>query len=252
MGPHQKTFGGGTVPLDLDPVDWAVSPLPVEYALGVRIMTERAQRIADGAAPELVWLLGHPPIYTAGTGTKTGDLRNPQRFPVHQTGRGGRVTYHGPGQRVAYVMLDLRRRGADVRAFVHALENWLIETLAALGVKGETRPERVGIWVRRPESNTDAEDKIVAIGLRVSRWVSLHGVSLNVDPDLGHYDGIVPCGIAEHGITSLADLCTPAPMEVVDNALRTAFEHRFGATRNADDPLASTHVTSPASSRTRS
>lgn len=246
MKPLHDTFDGRGAPLDLKPVDWAISPLPVDYALGVRTMTDRAQRIAHGAAPELVWLLEHPPIYTAGTGTKPNDLRNPQRFPVHQSGRGGRVTYHGPGQRIAYIMLDVKRRGADVRAFVHALEQWLIDSLAALGVKGETRPGRVGIWVRRQEREALAEDKIAAIGLRVSRWVSLHGVSINVDPNLGHYDGIVPCGIAEHGVTSLADLGSPTSMETVDNALRTAFEHRFGATRDANDPLSSTLLASSA------
>ncbi len=251
MKPHHTTFDGRAAPLDLDPVDWAHSALPVEYDLGVRTMTQRAKCIARDAAPELVWLLEHPPIYTAGTSTKAEDLRNPQRFPVHQTGRGGRVTYHGPGQRGAYVMLDLKRRGSDVRAFVHALEQWLIDTLASLGVKGETRPGRVGIWVRRPERDARAEDKIAAIGLRVSKWVSLHGVSLNVDPNLAHYDGIVPCGIAEHGVTSLADLRSPTSIEVVDNALRAAFEHRFGATRNVDDPLSSALLTSPTPTGTR-
>jgi lipoyl(octanoyl) transferase len=245
MKPLHNTLDGRGVPLDLEPVDWAVSPLPVDYPLGVRTMADRAQRIARGVAPELVWLLEHPPIYTAGTGTKPDDLRNTQRFPVHQSGRGGRVTYHGPGQRIAYVMLDVKRRGADVRAFVHALEQWLIESLAALGVKGETRPGRVGVWVRRQDREAGGEDKIAAIGLRISKWVSLHGVSINVNPNLGHYDGIVPCGIADHGVTSLADLGSPAPMETVDNALRTAFEYRFGATHNADDPLSSRLLASP-------
>jgi len=251
MKPHQTTFVGRAAPPDPDPVEWALSAHPVEYDLSVRIMTQRAKCIARGEAPELVWLLEHPPIYTAGTSTKAEDLQNPRRFPVHQTGRGGRITYHGPGQRVAYVMLDLKRRGADIRAFVHALEQWLIDTLAALGVKGETRPGRVGIWVRRPEGGAGAEDKIAAIGLRVSKWVSLHGVSLNVNPNLAHYDGIVPCGITEHGVTSLADLRSPASMEVVDNALRAAFEHRFGATRNVDDPLSSALLTSPTPTGTR-
>ena len=247
MTPHDSTFNDRLAPPDHNPVDWALSARPVEYDHGVRIMTQRARCIARREAPELVWLLEHPPIYTAGTSTKAEDLKNSRRLPVHQTGRGGRVTYHGPGQRVAYVMLDLKRRGADARAFVHALEQWLIDTLAALGVEGETRPGRVGIWVRRPEMGAEAEDKIAAIGLRVSKWVSLHGVSLNVDPDLAHYNGIVPCGIAEHGVTSLADLRAPASIEVVDNALRTSFEDRFGATRDANDPLSSKVMMSPMS-----
>lgn len=251
MTQHHSSFDGRAMSLELDPVDWTVSRVPVEYADGVRTMTERAQHIARGLAPEFVWLLEHPPLYTAGTSTKVDDLRNPLHFPLHQTGRGGRVTYHGPGQRIAYVMLDLKQRGGDVRSFVHALESWLIDTLATLGVKGETRPGRVGIWVRRPEKDACAEDKIAAIGLRVSNWVTLHGVSLNVAPNLAHYDGIVPCGITEHGVTSLADLRSPAPMEVVDNALRDAFERHFGATRSVDDPLASTLSTFPISSGAR-
>jgi lipoyl(octanoyl) transferase len=246
MKPNSNTFDGRAAAQRDEAVDWAVTQLPVDYALGVRTMTHRAQHIARGTAPELVWLLEHPPIYTAGTGTKPDDLHNPRRLPVYQSGRGGRVTYHGPGQRIAYVMLDLKCRGADIRAFVHTLEQWLIESLATLGVKGETRRGRVGIWVRRPEKGTGVEEKIAAIGLRVSKWVSLHGVSINVDPNLTHYDGIVPCGIAEYGVTSLADLGSRLPMETVDNALRTAFEHRFGATRNADDPLSSAHLTSTA------
>ena len=251
MTQDRSAFDGRAISLEFDPVDWTVSPVPVEYADGVHTMTERAQQIARGLAPEFVWLLEHPPLYTAGTSTKVGDLRNPLHFPLHQTGRGGRVTYHGPGQRIAYVMLNLKQRGADVRAFVHALESWLIDTLATLGVKGETRRGRVGIWVRRPEKDACAEDKIAAIGLRVSNWVTLHGVSLNVDPNLAHYDGIVPCGITEHGVTSLADLHSPAPMEVVDNALRDAFERHFGVTRSVDHPLASALSTSPISSGAR-
>jgi lipoyl(octanoyl) transferase len=199
-------------------------------------MQERALLIAAGRAAELVWLLEHPPIYTAGTGARPEDLLAADRFPVHATGRGGRLTYHGPGQRVAYVMLDVKRRGGDVRAFVAGLERWIIDTLADLGVGGETRVGRVGVWVRRPERHEGAEDKIAAIGLRVTRWVSLHGVSLNVDPDLDHYAGIVPCGIAEHGVTSLSDLGLPAVMEVVDKALRRHFESTFGPTVDASAP----------------
>lgn len=221
------------------PVEWAVSPALVEYPDGVRVMHARAAAIAAGNEPELVWLLEHPPIYTAGTSARDDELLVPDRFPVHRTGRGGRLTYHGPGQRIAYVMLDLKRRGGDVRAFVSLLEDWLIGTLAELGVTGETRRERVGVWVRRPDKGEGVEDKIAAIGLRVTRWVSLHGISLNVDPDLGHYGGIVPCGIGDHGVTSLADLGVERNMEAVDNALRAHFERRFGATLDAPAPFES-------------
>lgn len=219
------------------PVEWGVSRLPIEYPDGVTAMQERGARIAAGTAPELVWLLEHPPLYTAGTSAREDELLTPGRFPVYPTGRGGRLTYHGPGQRIAYVMLDLKRRGGDVRAFVASLERWLIDALADLGVSGETRGDRVGVWVRRPERSKDAEDKIAAIGLRVTRWVSLHGISLNVAPDLTHYAGIVPCGIAGHGVTSLADLGVTASMEVVDNALRGRFERVFGPTIDASAPL---------------
>jgi lipoyl(octanoyl) transferase len=215
-------------------VAWAVSRQPVDYPEAVRAMEARAARIATGETPELVWLLEHAPIYTAGTSARSGELLTPERFPVIPTGRGGKFTYHGPGQRVAYIMLDVRQRFGDVRSFVAALEDWLIDTLADLGVKGERRKGRIGIWVRDEASG--AEDKIAAIGLRLKRWVSLHGVSLNVSPDLSHYDGIVPCGIAEHGVTSLARLGHTIPMELVDNALKRQFERRFGATRPADAP----------------
>jgi lipoyl(octanoyl) transferase len=212
------------------PIEWAFSRAPVDYTDAVRAMQERAAAIAGGEASELVWLLQHPAIYTAGTSARDEELLAPGRFPVFRTGRGGRLTYHGPGQRIAYVMLDVKARGGDVRAFVGKLEDWLIGTLADLGVIGETRPDRVGVWVRRPERGRDQEDKIAAIGLRLSKWVSLHGISLNVCPELAHYDGIVPCGIAGHGVTSLADLGTGHAMEVVDNALRRHFERRFGPT----------------------
>jgi lipoyl(octanoyl) transferase len=191
-------------------------------------MNARAQLIRDGRARELIWLLEHPPLYTAGTSAKPQDLLDPDRFPVFQSGRGGQFTYHGPGQRVAYVMLDLKRRGNDVRAFVSALEQWMIDTLAAFNVKGETRPDRIGIWVRRPTLGKEREDKIAAIGLRVTRSVTTHGVSLNVEPELSHFSGIVPCGIREYGVTSLTDLGLPVTMMDADLALRHSFEKLFG------------------------
>jgi lipoyl(octanoyl) transferase len=201
-------------------------------------MKARAAAISAGQAGELVWLLEHPPLYTAGVSARPQDLLDPERLPVFQSGRGGQFTYHGPGQRVAYVMLDLNRRGRDVRAFVRSLEAWVIEALAAVGVRGETRPGRVGVWVeRRAPGGAPREDKIAAIGVRVSRWVSFHGISLNVEPDLGHYAGIVPCGVLEHGVTSLADLGLVVSMEEADAALRTAFERVFGPTRPAAAPI---------------
>jgi lipoyl(octanoyl) transferase len=200
-------------------------------------MDARASTIADGTAPELVWLIEHPPLYTAGTSARPEQLIS-ARFPVHPTGRGGQFTYHGPGQRVAYVMLDLKRRGPDVRRFVATLEAWVIRTLATFNVAGERREDRVGVWVRRPEKGADREDKIAAIGIRVKRWVSLHGISLNVDCDLTHYAGIVPCGVNEtrFGVTSLVDLGIPATLPDADIALRREFEPLFGATsvRGAD------------------
>ena len=217
-------------------VEWAVSEEPVDYLEAVHVMEARAAEIAAGAAPELVWLLEHPPIYTAGTSARASDLIAPDRFPVLPTGRGGKFTYHGPGQRVIYVMLDVKGRFGDVRGFVAALEAWIIGALAELGVKGETRPGRVGIWV--PDEKRGSEDKIAALGFRLKKWVSLHGISLNVRPELSHYDGIVPCGIAEHGVTSLARLGQIASMEVVDNALKTEFERRFGPTRPVRATLA--------------
>jgi len=212
------------------PVEWVVSARPVDYALALAFMEARVDAIAAGRARERVWLLEHPPVYTAGTSARSEDLIAPGRFPVHRVGRGGQYTYHGPGQRVAYVMLDLKSRGGDVRAFVTALEEWLIATLAQFGVSAERRAGRVGVWVARPDKGEGAEDKIAAIGIRLRRWVSFHGVSLNVAPELEHYSGIVPCGVSEHGLTSLADLGVAADMADVDAALRCVFERLFGAT----------------------
>ncbi len=210
------------------PVAWMVAREPVSYDAASAYMAERVIAIAADTAPELVWLLEHPPLYTAGTSAKPEDLIVPARLPVHHTGRGGQFTYHGPGQRIAYVMLDVKTRGGDVRAFVRLLEDWIIATLDAFGVKGETRPDRVGVWVRRPEKGTGAEDKIAAIGIRLKRWVSLHGLSLNVEPDLEHFSGIVPCGITGHGVTSLADLGRIVSVPEVDMALREAFLRVIG------------------------
>jgi lipoyl(octanoyl) transferase len=210
-------------------VEWRVSDVPVDYLEAVAAMEARAAAIADGTANELVWLLEHPPLYTSGTSGKAGDLLDP-RFPLFATGRGGQVTYHGPGQRVAYVMLDLKRRRPDVRAYVAALEEWIIRTLAAFNVRGERREDRVGVWVRRPDKGTSCEDKIAAIGVRLKRWVSFHGISINVEPDLSHFSAIVPCGVADprYGVTSLADLGHTATLPDVDIALGRAFEEIFG------------------------
>jgi lipoyl(octanoyl) transferase len=210
------------------PVAWEVTGPLTDYAGAVERMEREAGAIAAGEAPERIWLVEHPPLYTAGTSARPGDLLDAERFPVHRTGRGGQFTYHGPGQRVAYVMLDLGRRGQDVRAFVTGLESWIIATLAEFGVAGETRPDRVGVWVRREGGR---EDKIGAIGVRVRRWVTFHGMALNVAPDLAHFSGIVPCGVRGHGVTSLADLGVAAPMADVDAALRRCFEPIFGPTR---------------------
>jgi lipoyl(octanoyl) transferase len=218
-------------------VAWAVSSGRVPYADAVRAMEHRAEAIARGAERELVWLLEHPPLYTAGTSARDADLLNPDRLPVFRTGRGGRFTYHGPGQRVIYVMLDVKRRSGDVRAFVSALEGWIIGALADLGIAATTRPGRVGIWVPRADAEGAYDDKIGAIGLRLRKWISLHGASLNVSPDLAHYGGIVPCGISGHGVTSLAALGSNVTMEVVDNALRRHFERRLAPTITARDPL---------------
>jgi lipoyl(octanoyl) transferase len=206
------------------PVAWRVSGERVGYDSALAAMDARADAIARGEAFELVWLLEHPPLYTAGTSARASDLVEPGLFPVHRSGRGGQYTYHGPGQRVGYVMLDLRQRGADLRAYVHALEEWLIRTLARFGIAGERREGRVGIWV---DEGGGRESKIAAIGVRVRHWVSFHGVALNVDPDLGHYRGIVPCGISEHGVTSLARLGVTADLPAVDAALRATFNEVF-------------------------
>lgn len=222
---------------DADPVEWAVSDRPVPYAEALSLMETRVAAIAAGEARELVWLLEHPPLYTAGTSAAPEELVDPGRFPVYVAGRGGRYTYHGPGQRIAYVMLDVRRRGGDVRAFVAELEGWVIDVLDTFGVRGELREGRVGVWVRRPDKGPGVEDKIAALGLRIRRGISFHGISLNVEPDLDHFSGIVPCGIAEHGVTSLADLGRVVAMWDVDIALRQRFEERFGATSLAPDPM---------------
>lgn len=217
------------------PVEWVVADGLVGYDDAVAEMELRAGLIADGLARERVWLVEHPPLYTAGTSAKDEDLIAPERFPVHRSGRGGQFTYHGPGQRVAYVMLDLKRREPDLRRFVAALESWLIATLDGFNIRGERREDRVGVWVRRPEKAEGAEDKIAAIGIRVRRWVSFHGISLNVEPELSHFDGIVPCGVSEHGVTSLVDLGLPLTMTDVDSVLRAEFERIFGPTDVAMD-----------------
>ena len=216
-------------------VRWRISDGLLPYEDAVAEMEREVAAIADGKADELVWLLEHPPLYTAGTSADVADLIEPERFPVFATGRGGEYTYHGPGQRVAYVMLDLKRRRQDVRAYVAALEELVIRTLDSMNVKGERREDRVGVWVRRPErpllpDGTMAEDKIAALGIRLRRWVSFHGLSINVDPDLSHFSGIVPCGISAYGVTSLVDLGLPVMMTDVDMRLRESFEDVFGAT----------------------
>ncbi|MEZ5841104.1 MAG: lipoyl(octanoyl) transferase LipB [Hyphomicrobiales bacterium] len=217
-------------PLDGPPVEWRVSDEPVAYPDALAFMEARVADIRAGNAAECVWLLEHPPLYTAGTSADRNELVEPDRFPVFEAGRGGRYTYHGPGQRIAYVMLDLRRRGGDVRRFVFTLEEWLIATLWRFHVRGERRGDRVGVWVRRPERGEGTEDKIAALGIRVRGGITFHGVSLNVDPDLTHFAGIIPCGIAEHGVTSLEDLGQITATAEVDTALRAEFERLFGPT----------------------
>ncbi|WP_275790863.1 lipoyl(octanoyl) transferase LipB [Pararhizobium gei] len=217
------------------PVRWRIAPALVAYEDAIETMEREAAAIAAGEADELAWLIEHPPLYTAGTSADAADLVMPGRFPVFQTGRGGEYTYHGPGQRVVYVMLDLKRRRQDVRAFVAALESLVIDTLARMNVTGERREDRVGVWVRRPErpplaDGSMAEDKIAAIGIRLRKWVSFHGLSLNVDPELDHFGGIVPCGIRGYGVTSLVDLGLPVMMTDVDVRLRQSFEEIFGPT----------------------
>ncbi|WP_293676681.1 lipoyl(octanoyl) transferase LipB [uncultured Phenylobacterium sp.] len=214
---------------------WAVSRGLVDYPAAVTAMEARAAAIAEGKAGELVWLLEHPPLYTAGVSAKPDDLLQPDRFPVHQSGRGGQFTYHGPGQRVAYVMLDLTRRRRDVHAFVAALEAWVIGALDRFNVAGEVRQGRVGVWVEHGAPRR--EDKIAAIGVKLRRWVSFHGVSLNVEPDLAHFSGIIPCGVTEHGVTSLVDLGLPVAMDEADAALRASFAEVFGPATDAEPPL---------------
>jgi lipoyl(octanoyl) transferase len=220
-----RPSGGGEV-------EWRIAPAPVPYPDAVAEMESRVAAIAAQTAPELVWLLEHPPLYTSGTSGKVGDLLDP-RFPMFATGRGGQLTYHGPGQRVAYVMLDLKRRRPDVRAYVAGLEEWIIRTLAAFNVRGERREDRVGVWVKRPDKGAGFEDKIAAIGVRLRRWVSFHGIAINVEPELSHFSAIVPCGVvdARYGVTSLVDLGLPLTMEDVDIALRQAFAEVFGDTK---------------------
>jgi lipoyl(octanoyl) transferase len=213
-----------------EPVEWQVTTGLTPYEDAVAFMEARVAAIAAGEAGELVWLVEHPSLYTAGTSATAQDLVMPDRFPVFRTGRGGQYTYHGPGQRVAYVMLDLARRGQDVRAFVAGLEDWLIAALDQFNVRGERREDRVGVWVRRPEKPAGTEDKIAAIGIRVRKWITFHGLSLNVEPDLEHFTGIVPCGVSQHGVTSLVDLGLPVTMMDADVALRTTFEQVFGPT----------------------
>jgi lipoyl(octanoyl) transferase len=212
--------------------DWRISEGPVPYEEALGAMERRVADIRAGAARELVWLLEHPPIYTAGTSAKPADLLQPMRFPVHVTGRGGQYTYHGPGQRVVYAMLDLRARRQDVRRFVHDLEQWTIATLATFNIRGERRPGRVGVWVSRPDKpplpdGSPREDKIAAIGVRIRHWVSFHGLSINLEPDLAHYQGIVPCGVEGHGVTSLVDLGLPVTMADLDAALAETFDAVF-------------------------
>lgn len=218
------------------PVAWQISDGLVPYEAALAAMDARVAAIAAGKAPELVWLLEHPPLYTAGTSARPDDLLV-SRFPVFSAGRGGQFTYHGPGQRVAYAMLNLKRRGPDVRRFVATLEEWLIRTLAGFNVRGERREDRIGVWVRRPDKGEGFEDKIAAIGIRIRHWVSLHGIALNVEPDLSHFSGIVPCGVSEarYGVTSLVDLGLPVTMAEVDAVMRKEFEGLFGETQRADE-----------------
>ena len=208
-------------------IDWHISDQPVAYEHAIAEMEEQVAAIRAGTACERIWLLEHPALYTAGSSANDRDLLAADRLPVYRTGRGGQYTYHGPGQRVVYVMLDLKRRGGDLRAFVHGLEAWVIAALGHFNVRGECRADRVGVWVARPELGPGAEAKIAAVGVRVRRWVSYHGIAINVDPDLRHYDGIVPCGIADYGVTSLMDLGVPATLTDLDVALRATFYDHF-------------------------
>lgn len=219
--------------VDNSPVEWRIEPGLTDYATALAVMEARAAAIRNDGARELVWLVEHPALYTSGSSADPKDLIEPDRFPVYDAGRGGEYTYHGPGQRVAYLMLDLKRRKEDVRAFVAALETWIIASLAHFNVTGERREDRVGVWVARPEKppladGRQAEDKIAAIGIRLRRWVSLHGIAVNVEPNLSHFAGIVPCGITGYGVTSLVDLGLPVTMTDYDIALKAAFEEVFG------------------------
>lgn len=211
-------------------VDWTIADAPLAYPDAVAAMEDRVAAIRAGEAPEQVWLIEHPPLYTAGTSAASADLLAPERFPVFKSGRGGQYTYHGPGQRIAYVMLDLARREQDLRLFVTTLEEWVIRTLAAFNVRGERRSDRIGVWVARPDKGAGREDKVAAIGIRIRRWVTFHGISLNIDPVLEHFSGIVPCGIQGHGVTSLVDLGIPVTMPEVDAVMRHEFEALFGET----------------------
>ena len=233
-------IGNKLVRTDGRPVQWIISPDPVPYPVALEAMRIRAAAIAAGEAEEAIWLLEHPPLYTAGTSAAPEDLLS-DRFPVYDAGRGGQYTYHGPGQRVAYVMLDLTQRGRDIRCLVKGLESWVIDTLAAHNIAGERREGRIGVWVQRPDKGVLKEDKIAAIGVRVSKWVTFHGISLNIMPDLSHYDGIVPCGISDQGVTSFEDLGQLVSMPEVDSVLRIAFEKQFGPTIAApEESLVST------------
>jgi lipoyl(octanoyl) transferase len=241
---------GLAAPPGSPPVEWLVSDSPLSYQEAVVTMERRVAAIAAGQARELIWLVEHPPLYTAGTSANSSDVVD-TRFPLYQTGRGGQMTYHGPGQRVAYVMLDLKRRGPDVRRFVATLEEWIIRTLAAFNVRGERRDDRIGVWVRRPEKGEEREDKIAAIGIRVKQWVTLHGIALNVDPDLSHFSGIVPCGVSDQrfAVTSLSDLGWQVSMAEVDMVLRREFEPLFGPT--IDQTVGSTENESTAAAPSR-
>ncbi|WP_410007229.1 lipoyl(octanoyl) transferase LipB [Bartonella sp. HY406] len=219
--------------IDNAPVEWRIESGLTDYQFALDFMQKRAEAIRSDNARELIWLVEHPPLYTAGTSANINDLIAPDRFPVYDAGRGGEYTYHGPGQRIVYIMLDLKKRREDIRAFVAAIEQWIIDTLAEFNIKGERREDRVGVWVVRPERPSTiigqpAEDKIAAIGIRLKKWVSFHGLAINVEPDLTHYSGIVPCGIANHGVTSLVDLGLPVTMDDVDNALAKTFAEIFG------------------------
>lgn len=242
LSPADQPVDGRLFREDGGTVQWAVSEGPVPYEAAVAAMEARVAAIAAGQAPELIWLLEHPPLYTAGVSAKDEDLLSPGRFPVHRTGRGGQFTYHGPGQRVAYVMLDLNVRGRDVRGLVRGLERWLINALDRFGVEAGVREGRVGVWVERKGPADGGglwtrEDKIAAIGVKVRKWVTFHGISLNVEPELDHFDGIVPCGISDHGVTSLVDLGVPATMDEADAALKSAFVEVFGPVEAAPSPI---------------